>query len=166
MFYLLDANVPIDANRDYYPIDRVPEFWDWLEHCGAHAHIKIPVEVYEEFKDGNDQLGECARQQSVRDALLLDEDADVDLVGRVVTQGYAPNLTDDEIDTLGRDPFLIAYALADPQSRCVVTLEASKPSRQRANRHVPDVCTELGVRWCDTFVMTRELNFSTNWRPS
>ncbi len=34
MLYLLDANVLIDADRDYYPIDRVPEFWDWiLETC-------------------------------------------------------------------------------------------------------------------------------------
>ena len=30
MLYLLDANVFIDANRDYYPLDRFPEFWDWL----------------------------------------------------------------------------------------------------------------------------------------
>lgn len=34
MLYLLDANVLIDANRDYYPISRVPEFWDWLVHLG------------------------------------------------------------------------------------------------------------------------------------
>ncbi|MCY4508918.1 MAG: DUF4411 family protein [Acidobacteria bacterium] len=30
MLYLLDANVLIDAHRDYYPLGRVPEFWDWL----------------------------------------------------------------------------------------------------------------------------------------
>ena len=30
VLYVLDANVFIDANRDYYPIERVPEFWDWL----------------------------------------------------------------------------------------------------------------------------------------
>ncbi|MDE0019943.1 MAG: DUF4411 family protein [Candidatus Poribacteria bacterium] len=30
MQYLLDANVLIDAKRDYYPMTRVPDFWEWL----------------------------------------------------------------------------------------------------------------------------------------
>ena len=40
---------------------------------------------------------------------------------KVVSAGYAPDLTDDEVEKIGRDPFLIAYALADPPERCVVT---------------------------------------------
>ena len=48
MLYLLDANVLIDANRDYYPIARVPEFWDWLLEMGRLGRIKIPLEIYEE----------------------------------------------------------------------------------------------------------------------
>jgi len=34
VLYLLDACVLIDANRDYYPIARVPEFWEWLLEMG------------------------------------------------------------------------------------------------------------------------------------
>ena len=45
MLFLLDANVLIDANRDYYPIARVPEFWDWLVHNGSAGFVKIPIEV-------------------------------------------------------------------------------------------------------------------------
>ena len=30
LLYLLDANVLITANRDYYSVKRVPEFWAWL----------------------------------------------------------------------------------------------------------------------------------------
>ena len=30
MLYLLDANVLITANNLYYPIDSVPEYWEWL----------------------------------------------------------------------------------------------------------------------------------------
>ena len=30
LLYLSDANVLIDADRDCYPIDWVPEFWNWL----------------------------------------------------------------------------------------------------------------------------------------
>jgi Domain of unknown function (DUF4411) len=79
-------------------------------------------------------------------------------------EGYAPDLTDDEILKIGRDPFLVAYALRNPAIRVVVTTESSKPSRRGANRHVPDVCGDLGVGSCNTFEMTRRLNFSTNWR--
>lgn len=148
MLYLLDANVLIDANRDYYPIERVPEFWEWLQEQGAQGHVKLPVEVFEEVKDGNDDLATWIRKDDVRGDLLLGEEADVALVSRVVDEGYAADLTDDEILKIGRDPFLVAYALRDPVNRVVVTTESSKPSRRGANRHLPDVCRDLGVGSC------------------
>ncbi|MEJ1354792.1 MAG: DUF4411 family protein, partial [Candidatus Sedimenticola sp. (ex Thyasira tokunagai)] len=47
MIFLLDANVLINAKNFYYPIDRVPEFWDWLVHQGETGNIKVPVEIYQ-----------------------------------------------------------------------------------------------------------------------
>ena len=47
--YLLDANVLIDANRDYYPIERVPEFWDWLLEMGRNGSVKVPEEIVDEI---------------------------------------------------------------------------------------------------------------------
>jgi hypothetical protein len=44
---------------------------------------------------------------------------------------------DDEVEKVGRDPFLIAYALADLAVRTVVTTEVSRPSGQRANDSWP-----------------------------
>lgn len=166
MLYLLDANVFIDANRDYYPLSRIPEFWDWLLHHGELGEIKVPLECYEEFKDGKDELGLWAKEEEVKAAILLSEEADVAHVSRVVDVGYAPDLTDDEIEKLGRDPFLVAYALADPDHRCVVTTEHSKPRRQRANRHLPDVCSTMGIQSCDTFEFLRRMNFRTDWRTT
>ena len=72
---------------------------------------------------------------------------------------YAPDLTDVEAEQVGRDPFLIAYALSDSAQRTVVTLEARKPTRVRANRHVPDVCDALGIQCVDTFNMLFTLDF-------
>ena len=46
-----------------------------------------------------------------------------------------------------------------PDDRCIVTTEGSRPTRQRANRHLPDVCTGFAVRVCNTFELTRRLNF-------
>ncbi len=161
MLHLLDANVLITANRLYYPLERVPEFWDWLVHQAAAGNVKMPLEMIEEISD---ELAEWIADRDHRNALLLAEDADVALVQRVIDQGYAPDLDDKEVEIVGRDPFLIAAALHDPTSRSVVTVEVSKPGRQRANRHVPDVCNSLGVRWTDSFGLIRALDFSTSWR--
>ena len=87
MLYLLDANTLIDAQRDYYPIDRVPEFWDWLVFQGQQGNIKIPIEVYEEFadtkdKDGNkDALAAWAERMEVKEALLFGDEAEQDIPG-------------------------------------------------------------------------------------
>ena len=59
MLYLLDANVLIDANRDYYPLGRVPEFWEWLVDRASRHQVKIPLDMYEEIlAGGEDDLTE------------------------------------------------------------------------------------------------------------
>lgn len=164
MLFLLDANVLIDANRDYYPMTRVPEFWEWLTHQARIGAVKVPREIYSEPRAGRDELGDWLKRGHDGSHLLLQEEADVALVRRVVEQGYASDLTDEEVLKLGHDPFLIAYALADPSARCVVTMEASKPSAIRANRRVPDVCRDFGITTRNTFQFIRLLDFSTSWR--
>ena len=163
MLYLLDANVLIDASRDYYPLRRVPEFWDWLVDRATQGQVKIPLEIFDEILAGrDDDLTQWLKDN--RDALLLDEDVDETLIDRVINQGYAPDLTEEEIERFGRDPFLIAYALGDPDQRTVVTTEVSKPKKQRANRHIPDVCDDLDVLHCNTYQFIEDLDFTTGRR--
>ena len=126
MLYLIDANVLIDANRDYYPIARVPQFWDWLVVMGQQGLVKVPLEIYEEIIVGNDALTSWLKDN--KNAILLGESVSANMVANVVDRGYANDLTDDELLKMGNDPFLIAYALADRNRRCVVTTEASRPS--------------------------------------
>ena len=164
MLYLLDANVLIDANRDYYPISRVPEFWDWLEHLGNRGEVKIPIEVVDEIRNGTDDLSQWIKLPDIKKALHLADEADPVVVARVVVDGYAADLTDVEVEKLGRDPFLIAYGLMEAKHRCVVSNENSKPKQKRANRKVPDVCASLGVTCYDTFEFVRRMNFTTGWR--
>ncbi len=164
--YLLDANTLIDANRDYYPMSRVPEFWAWLENEGHNGRVKLPVEIWEEVSEGDDDLSRWLKRPEVKEALLLEEDSERGRVALVVEQGYARNLDDEEIEKLGCDPFLIAHALRQPTLRVVVSTERSAPAKIRANRKVPDVCRQFGVRCIDTFQLVRELDFSTGWRSS
>jgi hypothetical protein len=170
MLYLLDANVLITAHNQYYPLDSVPEFWSWLVHKGTAGDLKMPLENYEEVKEGGtdgekDLLFGWIKEEEVKAAILFDEKVDSDLVARVIDEGYATDLTDDEVVQIGRDPFLIAYALAAPADRCVVTTEVSAPSKQRQNRRIPDVCATMGVVCGNTFAMTKALGFKTGWKP-
>jgi len=150
MLYLLDASVLITAHNTYYPVDHVPEFWGWLLHQAENGNVKLPQEIMEEVRAGRDSdpLVQWISQEEVRQALSLDEAVDATLVQKVVTTGYADDLTDVEAEKLGRDPFLIAYALAEIAQRSVVTTEVSRPSAQRQNRMIPDVCRALGVQCC------------------
>jgi hypothetical protein len=144
---------------------RVPEFWDWLFHHANKGSVKLPQEIFGEPKSGSDELAKWLKRGKDGVALLLQEEVEVDLVRTVLETAYAPDLTDEEIVKVGNDPFLIAYALADSKNRCVVTTEASRPKAQRANRRVPDVCRQLGVKSINTFQFVRELNFTTTWAP-
>lgn len=162
MLYLLDSNVLIDANRDYYPLERVPEYWDWLLYIASSMRAKIPTEIYEELKEGNDALKDWV--VDYQEDIVLVETVSEESVSYVLDEGYANDLNDEEIEKIGMDPFLIAYAMEDIENRCVVTTEASKPKKKRANRHMPDVCGYLNVKSCDTFGFLREMDFRTNWR--
>lgn len=169
MIFLLDANVLITANSTYYPLDQIPEFWSWVFFQATSDRIKIPREIMEEIEAGrkdDDPLLDWICTPEIKAALLLKEAVDVGLVQQVVSAGYAPDLRDDEVEKIGRDPFLIAYALVDPANRTVVTTEVSRPSTQRANRKVPDVCQSVGVPSCGPFSLNRALGFSTGWQAT
>lgn len=168
MLYLADANVLITANNLYYPIDRVPEYWEWLTYMGSQGHVKMPFEIFQEVKEGpkdaeKDLLFAWLQEDANKKALLLDEDVDPGLVQKVIREGYAPDLTDDEIEQIGRDAFLIAYGLVG-EGRCVLTVETSAPKKQRQNRKVPDVYKVLGVSSINPFEFNRALGFRTRWK--
>jgi hypothetical protein len=164
VLHLLDASVLLIANHEFYGVNQVPEFWEWVHHKAQGGKIKLATEIYEEIKDDEHGVGEWARRDDIRKSLLLEEDVDIKLVRQVVSNGYAADLNELELEELGRDPFLIAYALADPRNRTVVTVEKSKPTSQRKNRKIPDVCKDLGVKCCDTATFTKTLGFSTDWK--
>ena len=163
MLYLLDADTLIRADSTYYPLKRFPVFWQWLRHNGSAGVVKIPTEQFEEIVAGTGDLVDWLNDQENKEALLLVEEVDPGLVAKVTESGYAPDLNEAELVAVGRDPFLIAYALVQTHSRCVVSFETSAPSKRRANRKVPDVCLALGVKCVTLFEVIKELDFTTGW---
>lgn len=157
--YLLDANVLIDAHGKYYPVDRIPAFWAWLLDQ-AHANmIKMPRVIFDELTPPPGPFAAWLAQRHVRETLILNENISVSVIRHVIDVGYAPDLTDVEINAIGKDPFLVASALSGAD-RVVVTLEVSKPSKRRQNRKVPDVCHTCGVKSISPFELYRLLSFS------
>ncbi len=162
--YLLDANVIIHAHDYYYNMDRVPEFWSWVLHHAANGSLKMPYETMDEVKGGEEaQHAQWLRKAEVRDRLLLDEEFDSGLVADIVDNSYAPDLTDVEVEKIGADPFLISYAMVDPSNRVVISNEHSRPKAIRANRMIPDVCKDHGIKCQNVYSLLKDLDFSTNW---
>lgn len=161
MLYLLDANVLIRAHEDYYGIDQVPQFWDWLLATAAAGTVKMPFEIHDEIAISTGPLKNWITQVEVKDALILDEEADQGLLNQVIERGYAADLTDSELEKIGRDPFLVAYGMMG-ENRVVVTKEVSKPSKQRANRKLPDVCNAFNVPWMKDFDFFKAAAFKTS----
>lgn len=130
----------------------------------------MPLEIFEEIEDGStneerDLLYAWIQRQEVRDVLVLDESVHLNSFQHVEAVAY-PGLTDVQQEQIGRDPFLVAYGLAAPTERCVVTNETPRPGAQPQNRKVPDACTLVGVQWCNTFKMMRDLHFTTGWQDN
>lgn len=164
MPYLLDSNVLVTAANTYYGIPQVPELWTWLLHQGESGVIKTPLEIHEEVAEGRkegDELLGWIKHDTNRVRWPQMNNAKIELVQRVVKEGYANDLTDDEVEKI--DPFLISYALGEAE-RCIVTTEISKSSRKRHNRHIPDICATLGVNCCRPWDLNRKLGVKTAWK--
>ena len=164
--YLLDANVLIRADADFYALNRIPQFWDWLIDQGARGNAKLPAEIHDEIANGSDALAAWVKDKDVKEALLLDETPDPQLVRRCLRDGYQshdPRFTDRELQKIGRDAFLVAYGIADA-GRVIVTREVSKRTKRLGSSKLPDACDDCGVKWTTDFEMYRMLNFNLNSR--
>ena len=76
------------------------------------GEVKVPEEMFEEVVVPRPTSPDALVDWSTanRELLVLDESVVVELVDRVTREGYADDLTDDELVKVGREPFLIAYA--------------------------------------------------------
>ncbi|WP_273208825.1 DUF4411 family protein [Marinobacter subterrani] len=129
--YLLDANVIIHAHDYYYHMDRVPEFWGWILHHAENGSIKMPIEIMDEVTGGPEaQHANWIKSAAVKSHLALNESWNSDLLNQVIKDGYVSDPTEDQVELMGQDPFLITYALGDPLNRIVISNEVSKPAER------------------------------------
>lgn len=153
---LLDANVFITAKNTYYGLDIVPAFWSWLEDQAAVGTLASTDLIYDELKDGGDDLADWVRE---RQQLIFHVRSDsatvagyVDRIHRWARrERYRDHAIADFMDCA--DPFLIGAAAQDGYT--VVTQEVLTTSRRKIK--IPNVCRYLGVSYENTFEMMRRL---------
>jgi Domain of unknown function (DUF4411) len=156
--YLPDANVLIRANADYYPSNASSRSGTGCSRRQSLATLRCPAKSTTRSPVHPTYWAQWLRHPDVRQAIVLAETTYHGHLQRVISRAYAPDLKDDEVETIGRDPFLVAAAMAGPD-RVVVTREVSSPRKQRANRKVPDVCATMGVSCITDFELWRALDF-------
>ncbi|MCC5937701.1 MAG: DUF4411 family protein [Lunatimonas sp.] len=69
---------------------------------------------------------------------------------------YLPNALNEFLDAYEADAFLVAFCLAEPASKIVVTQEVSEPNRKNKVK-IPDACIALNVLYVNTIEMFRQL---------
>lgn len=155
--YVLDANVFIQAYRNYYPFDIALGFWEALVHHAQNGRIVSIDRVKAEIDRGNDQLKEWANEvfspyfASTSSPECIDAYRQV--IAWVESEEQFRRSAKDEFAS-GADGWVIAYAMA--QGYVVVSTEKLNLEVQR-RVPIPNVCHQFNVRCIDTFQMLREL---------
>lgn len=154
---LLDANVFITAKNTYYQMDVFPAFWSWLDDQAKLGSIASTDMVYDELKDGDDDLAVWAKKR--RQSFFYVKPTSRSVAGYVNSldvwakgRGFPRHAIEEFMN--GADPFLVGVAAEGGFT--VVTLE-TPAGRRRRKVKIPDACDHLGVAWEDTFEMLRNL---------
>ncbi len=156
--YLLDANVFIHAHRFTYPMDVFPIFWEWLNsqfNGGSIASISF---IYDEIKNGEDELTDWVKLIDTERCFLPIEDnatqSNFALIANwVMTQNFKQTAVGEFLSVA--DPWLIAKAKT--LGATVVTQEKSAPNSQR-KIYIPDICNAFGVKYLNTIELLRARN--------
>jgi predicted nucleic acid-binding protein len=152
MPYLLDANVFIDAQQKYYPLDVVVAFWDWMVAENQKGNLFSHEQVLIELLKGKDDLAKWAKNKGK--SFFLPTDADTNKQAKVnkwvSSQSFDPDAKREFFRVA--DFFLIACAKA--HGFTLVTHETYEPTRLNRVK-IPNVCRGVGVQYCNTFQMLR-----------
>jgi hypothetical protein len=159
--YVLDSNFFIQAHRFHYPIDVATGFWNKVRQLAEEGRIISIDKVKKELYDKNDALEEWCRNNLPED-FFKDTSVVMAACGQVTSWAmsrsshYLTNALNEFLDADEADAFLVAYCLADPATKFVVTQEVSEPNRKNKVK-IPDACIALNVSYVNTIEMLRQL---------
>ncbi len=159
--YVLDSNFFIQAHRFHYPIDVAAGFWNKVRQLAEQGRVVSINKVKKELYHKNDALEDWCRNNLPEDffkdtSVVIASYAQVTSWAMSRSGHYLQNALKEFLDADEADAFIVAYCLADPASRFVVTQEVSEPNRQNKVK-IPDACIALNVSCVNTIEMFRQL---------
>lgn len=159
--FLVDTNFFIQAHRVSYPLDVVPSFWNKVKNLADNDKISSIDKVKDEIYRNEDDLKKWCQSNLKGDfwhdsSVVSNEYSNIASWAVKQRNRYTPNAINEFLDTENADAFLIAYALADRDTRIVVTYEVA--NKKKSIIKIPDVCLEYEIRYLKPIAMFRELN--------
>jgi len=156
--YLLDANIFIEAQHRYYPMDVVPGFWDALLEHHENKRVFSIDKIKDEIANHANDLSRWATKTAPPSLFKGTADKKVvDCFGKLMEWvEKQAQLTDAAKEQFANcaDGWLIAYAKIN--GLVVVTHEESRRGAKKSVK-IPDICDAFDVESTNTFEMLREL---------
>ncbi len=154
--YALDADVFIEAHKNYYASDICPGFWSALIRQHDASRVCSIDRVKTELK--NEYLKAWISKTAPKTLFKGTADKNVvDLFGRMVNwvqnEGQFTLEAKAEFSSVA-DGWLIAFAKVNGLT--AVTHEQYAPE-VKSKVKIPNVCIEFDVKYCNTFEMLRDL---------
>ena len=162
--YVVDSNFFIQAHRVSYPLDIAFSFWNRVKQLADEGKIISIDKVKNELYDKNDALEEWCTTNLPQD-FFRDSSEVLEYYGQVSawalsrSNHYLPNALNEFLDADEADAFIIAYSLASPEDRFIVTYEISQPGRKNKIK-IPDACFALNIQFMNTIDMFRQLQLT------
>lgn len=159
--YVVDSNFFIEAHRVSYPLDIANSFWRKVSQLANDGKIISIDKVKDEIYDKNDALEFWCQNNLPHDFFkdsseVLEEYSEVVRWAISRSTHYLPKALNEFLEADEADAFIIAYALADPQNRIIVTQEISQPEMKKRIK-IPEPCIALSVQFVNAMNMFRQL---------
>lgn len=164
--FVVDTSVFTQANRQYYPFDICPGFWDCLLHHAQSSMIISIDRVKDEIKAGNDDVTKWSATSAPNSFFASTSDPGVITEFSAMMQWVQANsqfLAEAKTEFAKvADGWVVAYAKT--HNLTLVTQEVYAPGVKK-RVPLPNVCKEFGVACASTYDMLRALGVSLIWTP-
>ncbi|MCC8376727.1 DUF4411 domain-containing protein [Photorhabdus sp. HUG-39] len=149
MIYLIDSNVFIQAQNEYYCFDVCPGFWEFIERKFNEGQFISIKNVYHELAKQDDAVFAWVKDrksffQSVDD---IDTQKNFSEIVNYVNEEYSPRHKNSRLHIQTflnvADPWIVAKARTVHAT--VVSHEVRDKSKQSPKPKIPDVCDHFHV---------------------
>jgi hypothetical protein len=160
--YVLDANVFMQAHRQWYRFCFCQGFWAFIIKQQQNGVITSIDRVRDEISPG-DALHAWIKNIAPKSLFASSKSTKVaQRYGEVATwvmsnDKYTPPAKNEFMGEA--DGWIIAYAWANDM--IVVTHEV--PSKEKGKVKIPDVCQHFKIPYCNTFKMLEDLKITLKW---